>query len=122
MIDLRGDGRCDMLGHNTKYLTHSFMDKSKNKIGAFSLKKVTEAGNSNRMEMIGFEKALNSMKDEGIIPEQITTDQHIQIRKYLKEEEPNITLQFDVWHFIKNIIRTFLSTSKYIPVKPYKSG
>ena len=98
------------------------MDKSKNKIGVFFLTKVTEAGNSNRMEMMGFEKALNSMKDEGIIPEQITTDQHIQIRKYLKEEEPNITLQFDVWHCVKNIKRTFLSTSKYLPVKPYKSG
>ena len=69
------------------------------------------------MEMMEFEKAFNSMKDEGIIPEQITTDQHIQVRKYLKEEEPNITLQFDVCHFVKNIKRTFLAASKYLPVK-----
>ena len=66
-------------------------------------KQVTEAGNSNRMEKMGFEKALKSLKDEGIIPEQITTNQCVQIRKYLKEEEANITHQFDVWHFAKNI-------------------
>ena len=43
------------------------------------------------MEKIGFEKVLKSLKDEGIIPEQITTDRDVQIRKYLKEEESNIT-------------------------------
>ena len=60
-----------------------FMGKSTNKIGVFSLKQVTEAGNSNRMEKMGFEKALKSLKDEGIIPEQIITDRYVQIRKYL---------------------------------------
>ena len=58
LIDLSGDGRCDSPGHNAKYLTYSFMDKSANKIGAFSLTQVTEVGNSNRMEKMGFEKAL----------------------------------------------------------------
>ena len=72
------------------------MDNSTNKIGAFSLTQVTEAENSNRMENMGYEKALKSLKDKGIIPEQITADRHVQIRKYLKEEEPNITHQFDV--------------------------
>ena len=43
------------------------------------------------MEKIGFEKVLKSLKDEGIIPEQITTDRDVHIRKYLKEEESNIT-------------------------------
>ena len=88
------------------------MDKSTNKIGAFSLTQVTEAANSNRMEKMGFEKALKSLKDEGIIPEQITTDRYVQIRKYLKEEEPDITHQFDVWHFAKNIKKKLLAASK----------
>ena len=35
-IDLSGYGRCDSPEHNAKYLTYSFMDKSTNKIGAFS--------------------------------------------------------------------------------------
>ena len=113
-IDLSEDGRCDSRGHNAKYLTYSFMDKSTNKFGAFSLTSVTEAGNSNKMEKEGFEKALKSLKDESIIPEQITTDRHVQIRKYLKEEEPSIliTHQFDVWHFAKDIKKKLLVASK----------
>ena len=62
-----------------------------------------------------FEKALKSLKDEGVIPEQITTNQHVQIRKYLKEEEPNITHLFHVWHFAKNI-------KKKLPVASKKSS
>ena len=59
-IDLSVDGRCDSPEHNAEYLTYSFMDKSRNNIGAFSLTQVTEAGNSNRMEKMGFEKTLKS--------------------------------------------------------------
>ena len=58
LIDLSGDGRCDSPGYNAKYLTYPFMDKSTNKIGIFSLTRVTEAGNSNRMEKMRFELAL----------------------------------------------------------------
>ena len=111
IIDLSGDRRCDSPGHNAKYLTYSFIDKSTNKIVAFSLTQVTEAGNSNRMEKMGFKKALASLKNQGINPEQITTDRHTQIRKYMREE-PTINHQFDVWHFVKNIKKKLLAASK----------
>ena len=100
---LSGDGRCDNPGHNAKYLTYSFMDKNTNKIVAFSLTQVSEAGNSNRMEKMGFEKSLRLLKNEGIIPEKITTDRHIQIRKHLRVQDPGIINQFDVWNFVKTI-------------------
>ena len=112
IIDLSGDGRCDSPGHNAKYLTYSFIDKSTNKIVTFSLTQVTEAGNSNRMEKTGFKKALASLKNQGINPEQITTDRHTQIRKYMREEELTINHQFDVWHFVKNIKKKLLAASK----------
>ena len=57
-ILLSGDGRCDSPGHNAKYLTYSFLDQSTGKIATLSLTQVTEAGNSNRMELIGFKKDL----------------------------------------------------------------
>ena len=69
------------------------------------------------MEKMGFEKALKSLKNDGIIPEQIATDRHVQIRKYLIEEEPNITHQFDVWYFAKNIKKKLLAQAKALPVK-----
>ena len=70
-IDLSGDGRCGSRENNAKYFTYSFMDKSTNKLRAFSLTQVNETGNSNRMENMGFEKALKSFKDEVIISEPI---------------------------------------------------
>ena len=76
-----GDGRCDSLGHNAKYLTYSFLDQQTNKIIEISLTQVTEAGNSNRMEKYGFKKVLQSIKDSDINITQITTDRHIQVKK-----------------------------------------
>ena len=112
IIDLSGDGRCDSPGHNAKYLTYSFIDKSTNKIVAFSLTQVTEAGNSNRMEKMAFKKVLASFKNQEINPEQITTDCHTQIRKYMREEQPiqsirclafcKKTLKRNCWPQVKN--------------------
>ena len=67
VYSLSGDGRCDSPGHNAKYLTYSFLDIVTNKVIAFSLVQVTEAGNSNRMEKMGFIKTLNHLKTKGII-------------------------------------------------------
>ena len=107
-----GDGRCDSPGHNAKYLTYSFLDQKTGKVVAMSLTQVTEAGNSNRMEKYGFKKVLKEMKDEQIKVSQLTTDRHIQIKKYLREEETEINHQFDVWHFGKNIKKMLLTTAK----------
>ena len=61
---------------------------------------------------MGFKKALVPLKNQGINPEQKTTDRHKQIRKYMREEEPTINHQFNVWHFVKNIKQKFLAASK----------
>ena len=54
------------------------MDKETGKIAAMSLIQVSEVDNSNQMEKKGFIKTLQMFKD--IIPMQITTDRHTQIR------------------------------------------
>ena len=77
-----------------------------------SLKQVTEAGNSNRIEKYGFKKVLKEMKDEQINVAQLITDRHIQIKKYLCEEETDIDHQFDVWLFGKNIEKMLLMAAK----------
>ena len=111
---ISGDGRCDSPGHNDKYLTYSFMDKITNRILAFSLTQVTEARNLNRMEKVGFKKALLTVKGEGIKPSQITTDRHTGIRKHLHEEESDIDHQFHVWHFVKNMKKRLCSCQKSV--------
>ena len=98
-----GDGRCDSPGHNAKYLTYSFFDQCTRKVTAFSVTQVNEAGNSNAMEKVGFKKVLSQLKDEGVQIQQLTTDRHVQVRKYLREHETEINHQFDIWHFNKSI-------------------
>ena len=107
-----GDGRCDSPGHNAKCLTYSLLDQFLQKIIQLSNTQVTEAGNSNRMELYGLKKVLNTVRDSGISMDQITTDRHVQIKKYMREEEPDICHQFDVWHVSKNIKKKLLAASK----------
>lgn len=109
---LSGDGRCDSPGHNAKYLTYSLLDQLSKKIVSISITQVTEAGNSNRMELFGFKKVLDSITLAGLKAEQITTDRHVQIKKYMREEQPKINHQFDVWHVCKNIKKKLSSAAK----------
>ena len=117
---LSGDGRCDSPGHNAKYMTYSLMDQNTNEIISMSITQVTEAGNSNRMEKMGFLKALNNVKEQGISVEMLTTDRHKQVRKHLRENEEGIEHQFDVWHFSKNIKSKLLAASKKSSCKELK--
>ena len=55
------------------------------------------------MKKLSFTKALNKVKQKGICVNQLTTDRHTGIRKYMRDEESKITHQFDVWYFVKNI-------------------
>ena len=107
-----GDGGCDSPGHNAKYLTYTFLEHSINKIVAMSLTQFTECGNSNRMEKYGFQKVLHCMVARDIHIKQITTDRHVQIKKIMKEERPNISHQFDIWHACKNIRKKLSKAAK----------
>ena len=97
-----GEGRCDSPGHNAKYLTYTFLEHSINKIVAMSVTRFTECGNSNRMEKYGFPKVLHGMEARDINIKQITIDRHVQIKKIMREEHPNISHQFGIWHVWKS--------------------
>ena len=111
---LCGDGRCDSPGCNAKYMTYSMLDQETNNVISMSMTQVTEAGNSNNMEKMGFIKVLNELKEK-IEIKQITTDRHKQVRKYLGEQEEEIDHQFDLWHFCKNIRKKLLAAAKKKP-------
>ena len=40
---------------------------------------------------------------KGLNIDTLTTDQHIQIRAFLRNEWQNICYQFDIWHRSKNV-------------------
>ena len=55
-IYLLGDGRCDSPGYNAKYGTCTLMDSQSGHILDFHISHVRVAGNSQRMELNGFER------------------------------------------------------------------
>ena len=106
-------GYCDSPCHNAKYLTYSLFDQSLKKDIAVSLTQATEVeGVSNRMEKAGLIKVLDEVKQKNLKAAQLTTDQHLQIKKYLREQEEDINHQVDVWHFSKYIKTKLLKVSK----------
>ena len=78
------------------------MNEQTNEMITFALSKGTEADNSNRMEKHSFSKVLKEIKQKVILIKQLITDRDSGIRKYIKEQEPEITLQVNVRHFRKN--------------------
>ena len=64
------------------------------------------------MEKAGLIKVLDDVKQENLKVDQLTTDQHFQIKKYPREQEEGIDHQFDVWRFSKSIKTKLLKVSK----------
>jgi len=68
------------------------------------------------MELHGLKKVLQRLNDNGISVNSLTTDRHKQVRKYLRTEKKEVTHQFDIWHFGKNIKKKL---TKYAKQKRY---
>ena len=64
------------------------------------------------MEKYGFQKVLHGMEARDINIKQITTDRHVQIKKFMREECPNISHQFDIWHVCKNFRKKLSKAAK----------
>ena len=60
-------------------------------------------GVSNRVEKAGLIEVLDEVKQKSLKVDQLTTDWHYQIKKYLRNQEEGIDQQFRVWHFRKSI-------------------
>ena len=107
-----GDGRCDSPGYSAKYGTYTLMDSNINKIVDFHVVSVGTVENSSRMEKKGLEKLLSKLANMGVRISTLTTDRHVQIRSFLKNEHPEIIHQFDIWHFGKSIKKALTNLSK----------
>ena len=84
---LSGDGRCDSPGFNAKYGTYSVMDNRTSKVLHFEVIHVGETESSSRIEKGGLIRCLDKMKACDIKIYSLTTDQHVQIKKHMREQE-----------------------------------
>ena len=64
-----------------------------------------------KMELAGPKSLLTSFKSRNVTVTPLTTDQHKQVREYMKKENTN---QFDIWHTGKNIRRNLLPKPKTV--------
>nr|XP_054770487.1 uncharacterized protein LOC129278312 [Lytechinus pictus] len=111
-LTLGGDGRSDSPGHSAKYGSYTLMELSENKVLDVELVQVTEVANSNAMELEGLHRGLTKLKEADIPIENIVTDRHPQIAKYLRENHPDINHYYDVWHIAKGIKKKIKALGK----------
>ena len=53
------------------------------------------------MELEGLKRCLRKLEEEGICVSDLVTDRHAQVKAYIRDEQPEITHWFDVWHVAK---------------------
>ena len=112
ILELMNYIHIDSPGYSAKYGTYTLMSSDSNKILDFHVVHVSTAGNSSRMEKKGLEILLEKFNNMNINVTSLTTDRHVQIRSFLKNEHPEITHQFDVWHFGKSIKKKLVAVTK----------
>jgi len=100
---LCGDARSDSPGHSAKYTSYTIMDMQTNLILDQQLMTVTETGSSVLMEKIALHRSLDFLLSTGIQIKTLATDRHPGVRTLLRQEYPEISHQFDVWHVAKNV-------------------
>ena len=55
------------------------------------------------MKKEGLQRVLKFLMEQRLAIEVLVTDRHKQINKWLRENYPNITHFYDVWHVAKGI-------------------
>ena len=127
-LQLGGDCRSDSPGHSAKYGSYTMIETRINKIIDIQLVQVNtrsfivilvanipffgslfvecylqsnEVGSSVACEKEGLRRSLHWLAKEGLEISVMVTDRSPQVNKYLREEWPDITHYFDVWHVSK---------------------
>ena len=53
------------------------------------------------MEKEGLARGLAKLHEMGVEVENLVTDRHAQVAKWMREEHPDINHRYDVWHIAK---------------------
>ena len=73
-------------------------------IFSYSSVQVNEVKNSAAMELEGLKRSLQFLEAQLMDIKRIITDRHVQVKKYIREQHPNIEHRFDVWHVAKGML------------------
>ncbi|XP_023137933.1 uncharacterized protein LOC111576454 [Amphiprion ocellaris] len=111
-VTLGGAMRAKIPGHNDKYGSYSVMDLHNGTIVDVQLMQSSEVGSSVNMEKEGLIRSLNFLEASGVKINTIVTDTHPQIQKYLKEQKPEVTHFYDMWHVAKGVSKKLEALAK----------
>ncbi|XP_063436058.1 uncharacterized protein LOC134717453 [Mytilus trossulus] len=112
-VVLGGDGRCDSPGYSAKYGSYTLMDLNTNKILDIQLVQSNEVKGSTHMELEGLKRGLSLLIDTNHIEvSTLVTDRHVMIKKFMKDNHPEINHYFDVWHIAKGISKKLETRAK----------
>ena len=64
------------------------------------------------MELEGAKRCLQYLLDAGVQVPEFTSDRHVGIAKWLREEHPEISHYFDIWHLARSITKKIFKASK----------
>ncbi|KAK3741667.1 hypothetical protein QZH41_016251, partial [Actinostola sp. cb2023] len=71
-----------------------------------------EVKSSYHMELEGLKRGLEHLQSTNLEVKTLITDRHYQIRKWLRENYPNILHFFDIWHVAKGLQKILKGLSK----------
>ncbi|XP_008280196.1 uncharacterized protein LOC103357415 [Stegastes partitus] len=111
-VTLGGDMRAKIPGHNDKYGSYSVMDLHNGNIVDVQLMQSSEVGSSANMETEGLMRSLSFLESSGVTIKAVVTDRQPQIQKYLKEQKPDITHFYDMWHIAKGVSKKLEALAK----------
>ena len=53
------------------------------------------------MELAGLKRGMSFLEESGCSVDELITDRHQQVQKYMREEKSHIRHLYDVWHVAK---------------------
>ena len=107
-----GDGRSDSPGHSAKYCTYTLMESTSSLIFDLEIIHMSMAENSTTMEREGLRRILKRLGDAPFTIQQVATDRSPMIKTLMRREFSSISHQFDVWHFVKSVVKKLTKATK----------
>jgi len=111
-LEIGSDGRADSPGHSAKYGSYSVLELRLNKVIDIQLVQSNEVGGSYHMELEGLARTVELLTALKLTIGVIVTDRHPSIQKWIRENIPNTTHYYDVWHVAKGLTKKMEGIAK----------
>ncbi|XP_069107077.1 uncharacterized protein [Argopecten irradians] len=114
-----GDGRMDSPGHCAQYCSYTVMENDTKKIlSIVTLDKRETEKKSTNLELAGFKRTLNTLKEKKMNVCEVVTDAHLQIGALMKKDHKEIKHSHDIWHAAKNLGKKIIAAGQDKQCRP----